>query len=192
MIEVQQDHHLHKWLVFIEKELLRGSLDKKHPFRFVVLSLADGTNNGVSSRYVVLRKAKELNQLLIYTDSRSNKVTAIKANSLVQLLFFNQKKGLQVIISCKVVLHQGNDTAKQEWKNVQGNAKKSYCSMAAPGSAIDSPEEAYFWDDDSSDQHFMVIEALPVQIEFLELGRGQHRRAKFQKNGTWAGEWLVP
>lgn len=38
----------------ISHELHRGSLDRKHPFRFVVLS--SSTENEVESRYVVLRK----------------------------------------------------------------------------------------------------------------------------------------
>lgn len=187
--ELKQDN-LEEWLDFIQKELQRAAVDKKHPFRFVVLSSGSAQ---VSSRYVVLRKVNQLNQLLIYTDTRSNKVAEIKQNDQVQLLFYNQQKGLQLMISCRVVLHHRDDElAKQEWNHVQGNARKSYCTTAAPGSPIVSPDDALSWDQEFTNQYFTVIEALPQSIEFLELGRGKHLRAKYQKSTGWTGQWLVP
>lgn len=182
--------NLNHWLQHIKEELLRASIDKKHPFRFVVLSTQSAS---LSSRYVVLRETADVNKLFVYTDARSKKIADIKENKNIQFLFFDQKKGLQVIVSCTATLHNNNKTSRKAWSRVQGKARKAYCTIKAPGSTVENPEEAYQWNESFLPEHFTVIEAIAHEIEFLQLGSMKHLRGRFLKEGNeWNGQWLVP
>ncbi|MEM6830901.1 MAG: pyridoxamine 5'-phosphate oxidase family protein, partial [Bacteroidota bacterium] len=80
----------------VKHEIHRATLDKKHPFRFVVLSTF---GSSISSRYVVLRKVSENFHPIIYTDLRSQKVGDIRSHKSIQLLFYHPQKRVQVVIS---------------------------------------------------------------------------------------------
>jgi hypothetical protein len=41
--------------------------------------------------------------------------------------------------------------------------------------------------------HFAVLSATVTELDWLWLGEGGHRRARFRWNGDgWCGTWLVP
>jgi pyridoxamine 5'-phosphate oxidase len=176
----------------IKHELNRGALDNKHPFRFVVLSTTGV--DGPDSRYVVLRSVNEELHFFVYTDSRSEKIEALKAEPWASLLFYHPKKRIQVRLKAKTVFHQQNGIAKQHWEKVQGDARKSYQSILAPGIPIQSPEEAYSWNAQPEDfSNFTVLELIPNSIELLQLNGLEHLRIRFtHPNDKWLGQWMVP
>lgn len=173
-------------------ELHRGALDRKHPFRFVVLSSFAGSD--LESRYVVLRKVGKNLSFFFYTDSRSSKVSQLNSEKRTSLLFFHPQKRVQIRVNGKAILHHLNDTSLEHWKNVQGEAQKAYNSTLSPGTEIKDPQEAFHWKEDLSNPvNFCVIEIQPDQIESLQLNGLEHLRIGFSLlEGEWQGKWLVP
>jgi pyridoxine/pyridoxamine 5'-phosphate oxidase len=172
-------------------ELHRGALDSKHPFRYMNL----GTNGKdyPEVRTVVLRKVDEQLNCLVYTDFRSTKVEEIIANPFVLLHFYNSKQRLQLRIQAKAIVHRQDKLTSTYWSQVQGNAQNAYNSAQAPGSKIETPEQAYEWPEDMDSEFFAVLEFIPQSIEGLQLDGLNHLRINFsKKQENWEGEWLVP
>lgn len=176
----------------LKHELHRGALDKRHPFRFVVLSTLGG--DGVDSRYVVLRSIDEALHFFIFTDSRSEKIKELKANPHASLLFYHSQKRVQVRVQVNSVIHQQNETVKYRWESVQGEARKAYQSILSPGIPIEDPEDAFSWNENLADfSFFSVIELIPTSIELLQLNGLEHLRIRFTYfDGDWTGQWLAP
>ena len=100
-------------LSIISKQLLLGSTDARHPFRFVNLCTLDG--NQPDSRYVVLREFKEDLALFFYTDSRSEKVAQINKNPNASLLFYHPIERCQVKIGGKAQIITNTELIKEHW-----------------------------------------------------------------------------
>lgn len=172
-------------------ELHRGALDSKHPFRYMNL----GTNGKdfPEIRTVVLRKVDEDLNCFVFTDFRSAKVREIQSDPLVSLHFYNAKQRVQLRIQSKALIHNQNQVSGKYWTQVQGDAQKAYNSILAPGSKIETPEQAFEWPDKMDSQFFSVLELIPQSIEGLQLDGLNHLRINFSKKlGNWEGEWLVP
>ena len=73
----------------IFSELGKGASKKKHPFKNVVLTTVN--EKIPMSRWVVFRKLTSEQNLLIYTDSRTEKIKDLRKNSNCGLLFYNNK-----------------------------------------------------------------------------------------------------
>lgn len=176
----------------VKHELHRGALDKKHPFRYLVF----GTQGDAAPdlRHVVLRKGDEDLNIFMYTDSRTQKVKSIQADPNVSLLFYHPQKRAQIRISGQAYLHHQDVLATAHWNRVQGEARKAYNSLIAPGLSIFQPEEAFFWNEDlSSNQHFMLIRIIPYSIEALQLNVLEHLRIRFaREEESWTGSWIAP
>ncbi len=186
---IERNQNLQHVLNSLKKEVQRATVDRRHPFRWVVLSTY---GKMVSSRYVVLRKVEEDSRFLLYTDLRSQKVDHIRKNPEVQLLFFHPQKKAQLIISGVAALHHKDELVKAHVGFVQGEGRKSYTSRKAPGDSIPEPSEAYDWDDSSFNDNFCIISVESNKWEVLQLGGSEHLRAQFRKDDNWKGEWLVP
>lgn len=172
-------------------ELHRGALDSKHPFRYI--NLATMGKGYPEIRTVILRKVDEDLNFFVFTDSRSAKVTEIKANSSVSLHFYHPIKRVQIRIQAKAILHQLDELSKIFWAQVQGDAQKAYGSILAPGTEIEQPEEAFAWNQKIDFSFFTPIQFIPQTVEVLQLDGSTHLRIVFSKvQETWAGQWLVP
>lgn len=171
------------------QEIKRATVDKKHPFRYVVLSTS-GVH--VRSRYVVLRALTEEQEMVIYTDNRSQKIEDIHENDRVQLLFYHAGKQVQLIVSGQVNIHANDEMAQSHWEKVKGNAQRAYNTEAAPGKEIQHPEQGHRWKEQMDDEHFAVLTIQPIEMEILQLNRSEHLRATFKSENDWQGNWLVP
>jgi pyridoxine/pyridoxamine 5'-phosphate oxidase len=173
-------------------ELRKGAVQKKHPFHNVVFSSIN--DNAPASRWVVLRKVTEDHRFLIFTDARSEKVEQLRANPNATLLFYHNRKGVQVRVNGTVSLHHNDELTATYWPGVKGSpGVKSYQTKAAPGTAIPSAAEGKMTDASLNDRHFMIIEVIPHTLEVLQLGREGHVRAQFEKDDDdWKGTFLVP
>lgn len=175
----------------IKHEIHRGALDKKHPFRFLVLSTS--SENGPESRWVVLRKVSDQLNMYVYTDSRTQKVQDLKSHRWAHVLLYHEKKALQIRCKGKVELHFQNEISEAHWNRVQGLAKRAYTPTIAPGRHIQSPEKAHDWKPEMGSQHFAVIEFIPEEFDVLQLNRSEHLRLKITKDkGVWAMSWVAP
>jgi len=177
-------------LQFIEelkRELINGYAKKGHPFRYFSLATVDG--QGPVQRTVVLRKLLPDLRLVVYTDSRSEKVQQLEAKNAVSALFYHPKKLLQLRIQGKVEFPEGEEL-EHLWKHIPENSRKDYTTVIAPGTSIQNPDHV---DYNPEKSHFKVLHIVPETIEYLQLKRPNHLRILFTKEqSNWTGQFLVP
>lgn len=173
----------------IKEELQLGASKKGHPFRHFTLGTV-GLDRLARLRTVVLRKVNEDLILTFYTDKRSKKVTHIKENNKVSLLFYHPDKLLQLKIEGIASLNLDETTKKTIWGRMEDSSKRGYTTAAAPGSEIEGPEAIEYLEDRD---YFAMITVHPFKIEYLKLEHPSHLRVRFSKqHDLWVGEFLVP
>ena len=159
---------------------------KKHAFRFFTLATiaSDGRPH---VRTVVLRNfnPKDIS-FTIYTDSRSQKLQELEQDKRAQLLFYDPKRMLQIIVS--VVLLE-NINEDKIYNDIPEHSKKDYSSIIIPGSKINSPDKLQF---NFSKGFFSKLIFKAETIEYLRLKRPNHLRAFFKIEDNWKGTFLVP
>lgn len=175
----------------LKHELHRGALDPKHPFRYV--QLATQGLNGPEIRTVVIRAIHENLNLDVFTDFRSEKVAQLTQYRVAGLHFYHENKRVQIRIQAKAEIHYQNPLSVSNWMKVQGDARKAYTSILAPGTAIAQPSEGLEWPQDYEQHSFAVLRFVPQAIEVLQLNGMRHLRILYtEKNELWTGQWLVP
>ena len=159
---------------------------KKHAFRFFTLATiaSDGRPH---IRTVVLRNfnPKDIS-FSIYTDSRSQKLQELEQDKRAQLLFYDPKRMLQIVVS--VVLLE-NINENKIYDDIPEHSKKDYSSIIIPGSKINSPDKLQF---NFSKGFFSKLIFKAETIEYLRLKRPNHLRAFFKIEDNWKGTFLVP
>ena len=148
-------------------ELRKAASRKKHPFKNVVLTTVN--EQTPISRWVVFRKLTLEQNLLVYTDSRSEKIKNLRKNHNCGLLFYNNKQGLQIYFNTVPTIHQKNELTKKYWQGIVGTSSENYTTMHPPGSIINSIDEGHKIDKSLSDKHFSIIELDPVKMSILQL-----------------------
>ena len=162
---------------------------KEHPLRFAVLSTV--VENLPKSRYVVLRDITQDDQLIFFTDSRSEKVRQLALNPGSSIVFFDSVEQLQISLTATVTMHQNDDKAEAYRSQLSDFQKKSYTSVYSPGSLLDHPVKAHEWN--LENDYFMVLECKPIEMEILQINGYAHIRARFtNKKGIWTGNWISP
>jgi len=167
-------------------ELGRATQDRHHAWRTPVLATTakDGLPH---ARTVVLREA-DVNtaQLRIYTDGRSEKVSQLSEQPNALLVFWSHRLNWQLRVRVSITAHASGPLVESVWSRVsQSAAAGDYLSPSAPGSArsVAPPNDA------AHQHHLVVLSAQVNEIDWLELARGGHRRARLSAD-TW--EWLTP
>ena len=195
----------------IYKELARATHDRHHAWRTPVLatSTLDGMPN---ARTVVLRKfipaAINANSrttddhtggtLEIYTDRRSPKVTEWQQQPEACLVFWSARLSWQLRVKVSVSIQTEGSYVESLWQTVkQTRAAGDYLGLLAPGETLvaDSEYGESASASNESDPQFAVLSARIKEIDWLELGRGQHRRARMGSLGNntgWGWAWLQP
>lgn len=177
-------------------ELARAALDRHHAWRTPVLATLglDGTPN---ARTVVLRHADAAAHMLdFYTDNRSPKVAELAAQPQGTLLFWSTRLNWQLRVRVSIAAHSEGSRIDAVWVKVkQSRAAGDYLTVRAPGDKL-STEEATPINKDidatihtNRRHHMAILNARVGEIDWLELSRGGHRRARFC-SVHW--EWLTP
>jgi pyridoxamine 5'-phosphate oxidase len=175
----------------IIKELRRGTVDYRHPFRFLWLGSTDGKEVGL--RTVVLRDLDSENCPWIYADGRSKKLEHFRQLPSASLLFYHPRKQFQLRIDGVPEIHQGSEKARELWSRVEGEARHLYGTVLPPGMAINHPEEGFALQENIDATNFCPISFRPLKMEALQLNKMRHLRAEFYPEGSqWKGSWLVP
>ncbi len=165
--------------------LKEGKSTPKHPFRYV--TLATSANNEVFQRMVVFRKI-ENNTITIYTDSRTPKVKQIQENSKASLLFWDYKRMTQIQLKGKITIDLENDHSI--WNGLSEKAKEDYTARKTPGSNMLHEEDIQFFQDQN---FFCKLHFHFTEIDYLQIGRPSHCRAKFVlTDNTWKGSYVIP
>lgn len=173
----------------IQKELDLGVSEKKHPFKLAVLGTV-GLDQMARLRTIVVRKISKDLRVTFYTDKRSKKVTHIKENNKVSMLFYHPEKSIQLKIEGIATLINDAAILKQHWTAVGERSKKDYTTTKAPGTEITNSEGIEYLNET---HHFCMIIVEPKKIEYLKLNPDTHTRIRYSnENGKWHGEFLVP
>lgn len=173
----------------IWRELSRAVRDRHHAWRTPVIATAceDGS---VNARTVVLRNVdKNEGQLQIFTDARSPKATELISEPKSVFVFWSSRLGWQLRVTVNVTLLTKGPQVELLWNAVKGSATASdYLSSFAPGTPLATISKKNT-NESMQTSHFAVLNAQVLEIDWLELARTGHRRARLT-NDTW--EWLTP
>lgn len=170
----------------IWSELGRATKDRHHAWRTPVLATS-GPDATPDARTIVLREADARACILrFYTDSRSTKVEDLAAQPRASLVFWSKRLSWQLRVKVVLTVHTTGQMVDSVWSRVnQSAAAADYLSAIAPGTplCVPCPELT------SHQHHLAVMSAVVQEIDWLELAKGGHRRARFRCK-SW--EWLVP
>lgn len=184
-VQLQSPHEIRKQ---IWKELGRASKDRHHAWRYPVLATVGG-DGAANARTVVLRGVDATRQtLLIYTDARSPKVDELTEAPDALFVFWSARLHWQLRVRVTVVIDINGPTAQALWQQVRHSpAAPDYLGSASPGSpCLDAQSGASTADDVN---HFALVNANVLEMDWLELGRGGHRRARLLAD---AWQWVTP
>ena len=166
------------------RELALAVRHKKHAWRVAVLATVDGET--ADARSVVLRDLEaDSRTLLIYTDSRSPKSTQLAAHPHGMLVLWSESLGWQLRLHVALTLETAGLRVSSRWARLKLTpAAQDYLSPLPPGSVLGptKPER-------ESREHFAVIAAQVLSVDWLELHAEGHRRARF---GAAGAAWLAP
>ncbi|PSR14561.1 MAG: hypothetical protein DA408_05260 [Bacteroidetes bacterium] len=187
---------------FSWQQLQQAPHQRKHPWRTPALaSLEEAPTVGI--RTVVLRRAIPTDRVLrFFTDGRSGKMKAVAAGHPLSWLFYHPQKEIQLrIVGWPQVLPPA--AADEVWSQLSVAGRSAYAATAAPGSSSSLPSDSLPPDffsrplnqTEAARANFRVIDTVVHSLEFLQLHRQGHRRARFSWDADqagWVGEWLVP
>jgi hypothetical protein len=187
------------------QELGKAVRNKAHAWRLCVLATRDGEE--ADARSVVLREWNEATRtLLIFTDARSPKAHQIAAHPAGTLVMWSPELTWQLRLRVQLSLETSGLAVSSRWARLKLTpARFDYLSPLPPGSLLDtpgnlldkpasplgSPDLQHHAADPprESREHFAVIAAQVVAVDWLELHALGHRRALFDHAGR---RWLTP
>lgn len=168
------------------QELRRATVDRHHEWRTPVLATVD---DGLpDARTVVLREADaEGRTVEVYTDARARKLAQLIAQPQATLVCWSKRLGWQLRLRVQVTPHTEGMAVTSRWARVKlSPSAGDYLSAQAPGAPLQDRGSLPPAGDRA---HFAVLEAQVLAIDWLELHRAGHRRARFDADGA---RWLQP
>ena len=167
-------------------ELGRATQDRHHAWRTPVLATL-GPDATPDARTIVLREVdSSFSTLRFYTDSRSPKMADLATQPQAVLVFWSKRLGWQLRAKVSFTIHTTGQVVDSVWSRVSQSASAGdYLSALVPG----TPVAALAPELKPGSHHLAVLSAVVHEIDWLELAKGGHRRAKFSSK-SW--EWLVP
>lgn len=167
--------------------LTRGVKDRRAAARH--LTLATASRDGKpQARTVVLRAADRGHATLdVHTDIHSAKVAELRATPFAALHVWDSSAHLQMRLNVEVAILTGSDVA-DVWARVPEVARLSYGSTPAPGQIVANALDYIKQPDQAA---FAVLRMTISAMDIVHLG-ANHRRARFERNDQWAGQWLAP
>ncbi len=166
-------------------ELQRATVDRHHEWRTPVLATT-GLDGLPHARTVVLRSAEaQTQQLVFFTDRRSPKVAELQTVPAAAFVFWSKRLSWQLRARVSTRVHTAGTLVDAAWARVsQSAAASDYLTPHPPGSPLHQPDA-----DNPLAHHLAVVTAQVNHLDWLELARDGHRRARLTPD---AAEWLVP
>jgi len=167
--------------------------DARDPWRAPVLATSCAAA-GPRARTVVLRSADlARRRLTAWTDARAPKARQLVADPRAEWCFHDGARRMQLRVSTEVRVHQDDAIALAAWAQVPPGNLMNYRTAMPPGTVLGDEASAGGGLDGPGPAHFAVLSATVTELDWLWLGEGGHRRARFRWNGDgWCGTWLVP
>ena len=185
--------------------LTRGTADRKSPLHTPTLATV-GADKSPMARVVVFRKfLPEERALIFHTDTRSPKITELRADSRVSWLFYHPSEKMQFRVSGAAMIHADADDALKlkQWQATwafgrrcyMGEAPSRVVSEATSGMPSEiEKREPTIEESEVGYPNFAVVSTLITSIDCLELHATGHRRSLFtwNENGELEANWLTP
>jgi hypothetical protein len=183
--------------------LVRGVRDRRSALHVATLASA-GRDGFPAARSVVLRAVDPAGRVLrFHTDRRSAKYAEMDADPRVAILFYDPRARLQFRFQALATLHHGDDVARGAWAGVSTGSRRCYLGLA-PGSAQFAPASGLPAELETRPPtaaettpgfaNFSIIQARLLDLDWLHLAAGGHRRARFAwtQDAPTVATWLAP
>ena len=166
------------------QELERAAREREHGWRIMTLATVEGEQ--AHARSVTLRGADAAAQRLVfYTDDRSPKLAQLQRNPLGTLLAWCRQLSWQVRLQVRLVQETDASLVSERWARLRMTpAAQDYLSPLAPGEPLTHPGQ-----ERGSREHFSIVNAEVLSLDWLELHPEGHRRALFSAGGP---QWVQP
>ena len=184
----------------------KAVIKKRDNFNKIIFSTLN-KNKIINSRIVVLRNFFPENyEIIIHGDKRSRKFRDICINQNVSILFWDQKKQIQIRMNGSAFTSKQNHI-DNEWKKLQNWSKKIYLTEKKPGLIAKLPNTGYpekyikiaptTFENDLGKKNFGVISILIRNMEWLYLSSHGNRAAIFdihrkQSQIHVTKSWVIP
>ena len=174
------------------RELVAAPQQRGHGWRVMTLATVANTAEGeplADARSVVLREVQApQRQLIFYTDARSGKARQLQACPRGTLVLWSAALGWQLRLRVALTLQTSGLTVSSRWAQVKLTpGAQDYISPLPPGTGLAVPD-THNPQRDSRD-HFAMVTAEVLAMDWLELHASGHRRAAFDRQGAC---WLAP
>ena len=168
----------------IWQELDRAIHGRGHAWRTAVLATVDG--DAADARSVVLRDLDAAQRmLLMYTDARSPKAQQLATHPQGMLVLWSAALGWQLRLRVALALETTGLRVTSRWATLKLTpAAQDYLSPLPPGMALGTPPPPR-----QSRDHFAVLAAQVLSVDWLELHPQGHRRALFSADNA---AWITP
>lgn len=167
------------------QELGRAPRNHAHAWRVMSLATVDG--EAADLRAVVLREVDvDERTLVFFTDARSPKVAQMQRQPVGTMLGWCDRLGWQLRLRVTLEVETSGLAVSSRWARLKMTpAAHDYLSPLPPG----APVERYL-PERGTREHFAVVKARVLSIDWLELHADGHRRAVFDALGE--GQWVAP
>lgn len=181
----------HAWAL-----LARGARSPDSPVHTPVLATV-GLDGEPDARTVLLHRTDpDQRRLYVNTDRRSLKYAELSQTARAMLVFFDPRSETQLRVRADIQLHYHDDLSERLWRELPTAGRRLYATAAAPGTPAATPTAGVprGTGEDAGYEHFVVLEAIPTDLDWLHFSPAGHRRAAF--HWTAAGgvdaSWLYP
>lgn len=182
----------------ISAKLSRAVADRNAAWRTPVCATA-----GPQARVVVLRGSFESGRRLeIHTDRRSDKVLAMAAHPEIELCFWDPRSGEQLRARGTAVVSTEGEEVERIWAALPVGSRLPYLGISAPGEVLSQPDTGLSsrvtaGETESGRDVFAVISIFVERWDWLEIGSGGQRRARFRfpepsEAGAIRADWITP
>lgn len=175
--KIKYDDQINFVIKELKEDLSKAVENKSSEFREFVFSTIT-KNNSPNSRTVILREFEQDWILKIHSDIRALKVQELKKNEDVCLLFYSNKKKIQLRLYGKASIKK-NDL--KSWNGLSKWSKKNYISYNTPGNEIELKNiNIKSTNIDEGINNFCTIIVKINEIDWLCLSRHGNKRAKIR------------
>lgn len=183
--------------------LARGVRDR-HSALHVATLASSGRDGFPAARSVVLRAVDAGRRTLrFHTDPRSAKWAELQADPRVTILFYEPRARLQFRFRAIATLHHDDESTREVWAGIAAGSRRVYLGLppgtpsATPVSGLPTELEGRHPTAEESAPgvaNFAMIRARLLDLDWLHLAAGGHRRARFAwpQDAPPAATWLVP
>jgi len=167
------------------QELQRAAQQPAHEWR--VMALGTVAAEEAQVRSVLLREVDAAaRELIFFTDARSPKVAQMRSRPIGTLLCWSSRISWQLRLRVTLDVQTSGLKVSSRWARLKLTpAAQDYLSPLPPG----SPAAERFEPERASRNHFAVVTARVLSVDWLELHADGHRRAHF---GAGGAQWLQP